>query len=128
MNQFVVPVAEAWMDDAKCGRLPWDGLNTEVKVEVCGRCPVRDECSEFADRQEGLRRSVDLHDVYGAETPAARARRRRKTAGETLRVRRTYEATCKHHGTHDDFYVRKNGVARCRACSRNYQKKRKELA
>lgn len=71
-------------DGAECGQLPdvffplgtnMDMLMTEIRLakEVCGRCPVKPECAEYAVIGQ------EPYGVWGGLTPAERnAIRRRK--------------------------------------------------
>ena len=71
----------AWMDDAACRAGDWwDRMDTYMKQRMCGRCPVRDECRDYADQVEGRRNVTYLFDVWGGETPQQRASRRRRTS------------------------------------------------
>ena len=70
----------AWMDDASCRVDWWDRMDTYMKQCMCGRCPVRDECRDYADQVEGRRNVTYLFDVWGGETPQQRASRRRRTS------------------------------------------------
>ena len=71
----------AWMDDASCRVDRWDLMDTDMQQRTCVRCPVRDECRDYADQVEGGRRNVKyLFDVWGGETPQQRASRRRRTS------------------------------------------------
>ena len=70
----------AWMDDAVCRAGEWDLMDTDMQQRTCGRCPVRDECRDYADQVEGRRNAKYLFDVWGGETPRQRASRRRRTS------------------------------------------------
>ena len=70
----------AWMDDAACRVDWWDLMDTYMQQRTCGRCPVRDECRDYADQLEGRRNVTFLFDVWGGETPQQRASRRRRTS------------------------------------------------
>ena len=70
----------AWMDDAACRVDWWDLMDTYMQQHMCGRCPVRDECRDYADQVEGRRNVTYLFDVWGGETPQQRASRRRRTS------------------------------------------------
>ena len=70
----------AWMDDAACRVDWWDLMDTYMQQRTCGRCPVRDECRDYADQLEGRRNVSYLFDVWGGETPQQRASRRRRTS------------------------------------------------
>ena len=70
----------AWMDDAVC-RVDWrDLMDTDMQQRTCVRCPVREECRDYADQVEGRRNVTYLFDVWGGETPQQRASRRRRTS------------------------------------------------
>ena len=70
----------AWMDDAVCRAGEWDLMDTDMQKRTCVRCPVRDECRDYADQVEGRRNVTYLFDVWGGETPQQRASRRRRTS------------------------------------------------
>ena len=70
----------AWMDDASCRVDRWDLMDTDMQQRTCVRCPVRDECRDYADQVEGRRNVTYLFDVWGGETPQQRASRRRRTS------------------------------------------------
>ena len=70
----------AWMDDAVCRAGEWDLMDTDMQQRTCVRCPVRDECRDYADQVEGRRNVTYLFDVWGGETPQQRASRRRRTS------------------------------------------------
>ena len=70
----------AWMDDAACRVDWWDLMDTDMQQRMCGRCPVREECRDYADQVEGRRNVAYLFDVWGGETPQQRASRRRRTS------------------------------------------------
>lgn len=70
----------AWMDDAVCRAGEWDLMDTDMQQRTCVRCPVRDECRDYADQLEGRRNVTYLVDVWGGETPQQRASRRRRTS------------------------------------------------
>ena len=72
--------AFAWMDDASCRAGEWDLMDTYMQQRMCVRCPVRDECRDYADQVEGRRNVSYLFDVWGGETPQQRASRRRRTS------------------------------------------------
>ncbi|MGI8794920.1 MAG: WhiB family transcriptional regulator [Acidimicrobiales bacterium] len=63
-----------WMDDGMCRDLdpaiffPSDGVGVEIARTICGECPVRDECLEFA-----LRNRID-HGVWGGASERQRRR------------------------------------------------------
>ena len=70
----------AWMDDASCRVDWWDLMDTDMQQRTCVRCPVREECRDYADQVEGRRNVPYLFDVWGGETPQQRASRRRRTS------------------------------------------------
>ena len=70
----------AWMDHASCRVDWWDLMDTDMQQRTCVRCPVRDECRDYADQLEGRRNVKYLFDVWGGETPQQRASRRRRTS------------------------------------------------
>ena len=78
----VAPVEDrlGWMDDASCRVDRWDLMDTDMQKRTCVRCPVRDECRDYADQVEGRRNVTYLFDVWGGETPQQRASRRRRTS------------------------------------------------
>jgi hypothetical protein len=90
-----VILAGAWMEAAACRNedfgLFFDGSpRAEAKaLRVCASCIVIEPCRRYADAAEvpprGARRPIGLYGVFGAETPAMRARRRQ---GHTPRRRK----------------------------------------
>ena len=63
-----------WMDDGLCRDLdpgmffPSDGAGVDVARRICGECPVRGACLEFA-----LRNRID-HGVWGGASERERRR------------------------------------------------------
>ncbi len=100
-----------WMDDAACGQVPWTRLSQAEQVSVCHRCPVINQCREWADKWETQNPNA-IGDVYAGETPGERFTRRRPTvqltdAGEWLCI----------HG-HDKNLVGTKRSGACKECSR----------
>lgn len=76
MIGFKVP---AWMNDALCAQVDPDlwfpevGGPTREAKRICARCPVREQCLEYAlsdDRTSGA--SPFNHGIYGGLSPAER--------------------------------------------------------
>ena len=89
----VAPIisSEPWQVEAACievGPAPWDttgdaldDLNRAALV-ICGRCPVRSECLEFAMRTETGSKH-NRSGIFGGRTPAQRAALAAKRATPT---------------------------------------------
>ena len=80
MGLYELRTVYAWMDDAVCRAGEWDLMDTDMQQRTCVRCPVREECRDYADQVEGRRNAMYLFDVWGGETPQQRASRRRRTS------------------------------------------------
>jgi len=71
----------AWMADAACRdhpELTWfpgQGVDVRAAVQICGECPVRKECLDYAAGYGEL-----LAGVWGGLSPGERRRQRRRTA------------------------------------------------
>lgn len=74
------PVREQWMDDAACTEIgpefwfPELGESSGVARTICGRCPVVNQCLEFA-----LGNDI-RHGIWGNTSPVERAALRRGSA------------------------------------------------
>ena len=73
-------VPEPWMAGARCRTMdpeiffPTDGLGVQRAAAICERCPVREDCLEYA-----LRNGIQ-HGVFGGVSERARVRLRRARA------------------------------------------------
>lgn len=96
-----------WMAQGRCSTgdaalldlfFPTRGAATKPAKQICARCPVLDQCREYA-LTEGIH-----HGIWGgmSERERRRERRRRAAEGEPVRISKPIE-----HGTH-------GGYNRCR--------------
>ena len=73
---------QAWHDDALCAEtgpelfFPEEGESYEDAKTICRRCPVQDECLDYA-----LRHSIEFG-VWGGTTPYERRQLRRNDSSE----------------------------------------------
>ena len=77
------PLSLEWAVEAACRGLDPDFFYSERAAlmaqakEICGRCSVRQQCLDTADRVEGtLSAKKHVHGIWGGETPEERIRRR----------------------------------------------------
>lgn len=82
---------EVWQDRALCAQVGFDiffpekGGSTHEAKQVCGSCPVRDECLEYA-----LAENVS-HGVWGGlSAPQREELRRQRFEGDPRRQRKQY--------------------------------------
>lgn len=80
-----IDFASEWSDRAACRGMPldmfFDSERWSGALATCARCPVRDECRTWNDRQEAALAFGALAGVFGGETPRQRTRRRRDQRG-----------------------------------------------
>nr|WP_055566048.1 WhiB family transcriptional regulator [Streptomyces atriruber] len=69
------------MDSALCAQtggdffFPGTGESYAQARRICGACPVRTECGEYADEGEGTVAHPYRHGYWGGKTPRSRADR-----------------------------------------------------
>jgi WhiB family redox-sensing transcriptional regulator len=79
MSSLIDP--EPWMQDASCAQVGGDawfpegrGSHNEDAIKICGNCPAREACLEYALRTK------QRHGIWGGLTPNQRTRLTKKRA------------------------------------------------
>jgi WhiB family redox-sensing transcriptional regulator len=77
-----------WMEQARCAQVDpelWhpDGSGSSYNdaKQVCARCPVKQQCADFADRTEGGLAHSHRHGLWAGQLPRARANQNAKPDG-----------------------------------------------
>ncbi|GAA4823849.1 WhiB family transcriptional regulator [Streptomyces ziwulingensis] len=77
-----------WMEDARCAQVDpelWhpdgSGVGYSDAKKICARCPVQQQCADFAQETEGDLAHSHRHGLWAGQLPRRRANQSNKPAG-----------------------------------------------